>query len=504
MQSCIVAMLVLLAGCVVNPVTGERELGWVTPSQEIALGEKNYLPSQQMQGGAYRTDPELTAYVAGVGRRLATQSGVDLPYEFVVLTSGVPNAWALPGGKVAVNRGLLLELDNEAELAAVLGHEVTHAAARHGAQAMERGMLMQGAVLAAAIGASGSDYGGMVVGASQVGAALITTKYGRDAEREADLYGTRWMKKAGYDPMAAVTLQETFVRLSNDRRSDWLGGLFASHPPSAERVANNRALVAEIGAGGMLGREQFVAATSKIRASKGAFDAMDEGRKALAKGDTETAAAKAAAALDIAPEEAALHGFRGDVRYKQKRYDDAVTNYDRAISRDDAYFAYVLGRGLARLELGQRAAAKTDLNRSVELLPTAPAYQALGRIAESEGDVERALAYYDAAGQSDSAVGRAARSRYVAIDLPRRPDRYISARVGSVDGRPALELANPSGSDLANITVIVDLDWADGRAERLERRLDALPAGARTLVRLPNRGVLRDSRVQVVKAELAR
>ena len=86
-----------------------------------------------MQGGAYVVDPELNRYVREVGARLARASDRALPYEFVVLNNSTPNAWALPGGKIAVNRGLLVELDNEAELAAVLGHEIVHAAARHGA-----------------------------------------------------------------------------------------------------------------------------------------------------------------------------------------------------------------------------------------------------------------------------------------------------------------------------------------------------------------------------------
>ena len=85
-----------LAGCVINPVTGDRELALVSPEQEIAIGEQQYKPSQQMQGGEYTIDPELTSYVAGIGQKLAAVSDRQLPYEFVVLNSSVPNAWALP------------------------------------------------------------------------------------------------------------------------------------------------------------------------------------------------------------------------------------------------------------------------------------------------------------------------------------------------------------------------------------------------------------------------
>src|SRR5690606_32036363 len=147
---------------------------------EIQVGQQQYEPSQQSQGGRYEEDPALTRYVNEVGQRLAAVSDNELPYEFVVLNSSVPNAWALPGGKIAVNRGLLTELNNEAELAAVLGHEVVHAAARHGAQAMTRGQLLQGAMVLGALASAGSQYADYIVGGAALGAQLITQRYGRD------------------------------------------------------------------------------------------------------------------------------------------------------------------------------------------------------------------------------------------------------------------------------------------------------------------------------------
>ena len=240
----------LLAGCSVNPVTGERDLMLVSGEQDLATGEQMYVPMQQSQGGVYDVDPVLTEYVSAVGMKVANQSGVDLPYEFVVLNNSVPNAWALPGGKIAINRGLLTEMSSEAELAAVLGHEVTHAAARHSAQQQSRGMLTQGLVVATTIAASDSGYGDLAAMGAGLAGQLTLMKYGREAELESDKYGMRYMSKAGYDPQGAVTLQETFVRLSEGRQSDWLSGLFASHPPSRERVEANRATAAGLAAGG--------------------------------------------------------------------------------------------------------------------------------------------------------------------------------------------------------------------------------------------------------------
>ncbi len=129
--------LLALTACGVNPVTGKREIQFVSEAAELQLGEQQYAPTRQSEGGDFKQLPELTSYVNEIGQKLAAVSDRKLPYEFVVLNSSVPNAWALPGGKIAVNRGLLPELRSEAELAAVLGHEIVHAAARHGAKAQE-------------------------------------------------------------------------------------------------------------------------------------------------------------------------------------------------------------------------------------------------------------------------------------------------------------------------------------------------------------------------------
>src|SRR5690606_9203275 len=126
----LIVLSIFLTACVTNPVTGKKQFTTMSPEDEIAMGTQNYRPSQQAQGGQYQVDPALTTYVQSVGKKLAKLSDrPDLPYEFVVLNNDVPNAWAMPGGKLAINRGLLVYLQDEAQLAAVLSHEIVHAAA---------------------------------------------------------------------------------------------------------------------------------------------------------------------------------------------------------------------------------------------------------------------------------------------------------------------------------------------------------------------------------------
>ncbi|MDH3553455.1 MAG: M48 family metalloprotease, partial [Gammaproteobacteria bacterium] len=297
--TCFLTLGAILTGCAVNPVTGDREFMIVSGDQEVAMGAANYAPMQQSQGASYDVDPALTEYVRSVGSRLAKVSDVPLPYEFTVLNNSVPNAWALPGGKIAINRGLLTELNSEAELAAVLGHEIVHAAARHTAQQMSRGMLMQGLVVATSVATSDSSYGDLAVGGAGLAAQMTLMKYGRDAELESDKYGMRYMSKAGYDPQGAVDLQETFVRLSEGRNQDWLSGLFASHPPSQERVRANRKMAQKLPAGGETGVDGFNRAMQKTRAAKPAYDVYDKGRKALSEKKADEALAHADEAISL-------------------------------------------------------------------------------------------------------------------------------------------------------------------------------------------------------------
>ena len=455
------------AGCSVNPVTGKREVVLMNTAQEIELGRQNYVPMQQSQGGAYDLDPELTAYVQRVGRNVAVQSGVDLPYEFVVLNNSVPNAWALPGGKIAINRGLLYELESESELAAVLGHEAVHAAARHSAKQQTRAMLMQVGVMGTAIAARDSDYGNLIVGSANLLAQAGLARYGRGAELESDAYGMQYMSRAGYDPQGAVELQETFVRLSEGRRADWLSGLFASHPPSRERVQANVATAATLPRGGIRGEREYQAAMRTTMRTRPAYETYDEGRKALAENDLDTALAKANEAIRLHTEEAHFHALRGDVRLVQDNYDWAVTNYTRAIDRRDDFFYYHLQRGIARKELGQEDAAVTDLERSLRLLPTAPAHYALGDIARSRGDTAAAVQHFRVVAKSGGEYGKAATAELVRLELPSNPSAYIPVGC-SADGNARLVVAvrNDTTVQIAGVQVAVVYADASGRQQR--------------------------------------
>jgi predicted Zn-dependent protease len=460
-----------LAGCGVNPVTGKKEIQFVSEAQELKIGEQNYAPTQQSEGGQMDVLPDLTKYIDEVGQKLAAVADRQLPYEFVVLNNSVPNAWALPGGKIAVNRGLLTELKNEAELAAVLGHEIVHAAARHGAKAQERGTIMQAGLAAAQIGAAvggvDANLANVMLQGAGVGAQMIQQKYGRDQELESDHYGMNYMKKAGYDPWGAVTLQETFVRLSEAggrKQESWFEGLFASHPPSPERVAKNKETAAALGRGGDTGEDRYVARTKSLRDAAPAYAKLDQAMEAARKKDFSTARNLTSEAAHMLPREGRFHEFLGEIDLAEKKPQDAIPHYQKAIELNPNYFGSYLGGGVAQAQTGNKAKAEEWLTHSMNLLPTAPAAYYLGNIARDQGNKQKAMEYYRAAAGSQSSFGKAAAAEFVRMDLPQNPGNYVAAQ-GQFDaqGRLFVVVQNRAPVALANVQVTPVLIDGTGR-----------------------------------------
>jgi predicted Zn-dependent protease len=468
----ILVSVLAVSGCATNPVTGKSEFAWVSEEEEIRIGEEVYAPMQQSQGGEYDVDEDLTLYISEVGERLAAVSDRELPYEFVVLNSSVPNAWALPGGKIAINRGLLTELQSEAELAAVLGHEIVHAAARHTAQRQERATFLQLGAVGAAILGSRYGYGDYALGAASVGAQLINQTYGRGDESESDFYGMQYMSRAGYDPQGAVTLQQTFVRLSEGQQQDWLSGLFASHPPSQARVDANIETAASLPQGGELGVERYRAAMQMTRDAKPAYDAYGEGLKALHEGNADDALDRAESAIEMFPEEANFYALRGDARIAKEQYAPAVDDFDSAIERRDSYFYYYARRGQLHEEFGRDDAAVADLERSIEYLPTGGAYYSLGNIAEKRGQTGTAIDHYRKVASGSGDLADAARGRLAVLDIANNPGDYIQHRCDAdSQGQLIVSVRNNTPIAVSGVEFVVQVTAASGGVSNLPQRV---------------------------------
>lgn len=228
----------MLGACTTNPTTGRRQFNALTRDDEIAMGLEASPQMVQEYGGKVPSD-KAQAYVVEVGKKLAAQTEADypgLPWEYTLLNSEVINAFALPGGKVFLTRGLAEKMTNEAQLAAVLGHETGHVTARHindrVTQQLEVGVIA--AVAGAVVGqASKNDTVKEVAPVTfALGSQLVLLKFSRSQELEADSLGMRYMSKIGYDPKGARQVMEILDKESQSRGVD----LFATHPDPKARI----------------------------------------------------------------------------------------------------------------------------------------------------------------------------------------------------------------------------------------------------------------------------
>ncbi len=228
-------VIAMVTACATNPATGERQLNLLSEDREIAMGAEA-APQYAEAGGGVLDAPSVDAAVKRVGMTLAKLSErPDLPWEFNVLNSGQINAFALPGGKIFIYRGLLEQMSNEAQLAAVLGHEIGHVTAKHINDRLVHQMVLQGAAAGVAIAGDAADndylrYSGAVV---SIGGGLTLLKFSRDDESQSDTLGLRYMTEAGYNPVGMLQLMEILDRASaGSGQVEWL----ASHPLPVTRI----------------------------------------------------------------------------------------------------------------------------------------------------------------------------------------------------------------------------------------------------------------------------
>jgi len=228
---------ILIYGCAVNPVTGNREVVFMSIEGEKELGAENAKQVEEKMGLV--DDPNLVSYIQSIGQRLAKYSPYrDVTYQFQVVDMDVPNAFALPGGYVYVSRGLLVLVNSEDELAGVIGHEIGHVAARHSVQRLTRAApigLVTG-VTSAAVGIVSSSLANAVSGTGTVLNSVILAPYSREQENDADAIGQKLAIKAGWNPEGITrflsTLDREMIRQGEENGISFL----ATHPFTPHRV----------------------------------------------------------------------------------------------------------------------------------------------------------------------------------------------------------------------------------------------------------------------------
>lgn len=235
----IATLLLPLAGCSVNPVTGKRQLNFYSEEDEIALGAEAHQGIVAQYG--ILDDPAVAAYVEGIGQRMVPVSHrPNLPFHFTVLDDPVVNAFALPGGYVYITRGILAYLENEAALAGVMGHEIGHVTAQHGVTRMSsQSVFGLGLSLGAAVTQNIPYLGDIANGSAQ----LILLKYSRDDERQADALGVQYATALHYDTNNMAEFFHTLDRLTPENGG--MPGWMSTHPDPGERWVKVRELTTE-------------------------------------------------------------------------------------------------------------------------------------------------------------------------------------------------------------------------------------------------------------------
>lgn len=291
----ILVALAVLAGCIVNPVTGRNQFSLISVAEEKALGQK-YAPQQIESDSGIVGDRSLNAYVDAVGQKVAAVSHrPDWGYTFQVVNAMYVNAYAFPDGTICVTRGMMLELTNEAQLAALLGHEIAHVCARHSAMQQTQSLLSQGAALALSVGMALSekteDYAEAAGIVSLLASQTYLAKYSRTDELEADRLGLEYMVKAGYDGRGMVELMELLIRVGGNDPS-LVDQLFSTHPMSSDRRTAVLAQLQASGAsGGLVNETVFAQNVSNLKAQQQGLSAQQQALALAAKGNAKGAAA---------------------------------------------------------------------------------------------------------------------------------------------------------------------------------------------------------------------
>jgi predicted Zn-dependent protease len=368
----------LAAGCAVNPVTGRSEMMLLSEAEEVELGRQAFSQLHWQEGGPLRVDPGTQAYLDGIVRELHRVSHrPSLPVDFTVQSASEPNAWAIPG-HTAMNRGLLQYLENEAQFAFVMGHEMGHVAARHSAARQSRAAIGGGAldILGAAAEVAGlGALGSLAVGAAGAGTQLLLLSYDRSQELEADQLGVLYMARAGYDPREAVRAHQVlnlaidaYLQNLQQRRSDpsAMAAILSTHPRHEQRIAEIEAQLktlppAERRLGGD-GRhaDRWLAATEPIRRLAPAYARYDRARKAL--------------------RQAVTAAEQKQDRVVVQKVTESEGEVIQAVQvADQAQFATLQGYLLA--VQGRRGEARGAFNRAVALYPGyQPALRAITRL----------------------------------------------------------------------------------------------------------------------------
>ncbi len=385
---------ILLFSCTqtYDALSGKKVYTLISPKQEIELGQM-YIPLAINSNEGQYPDVEVRKYIEKVGKKIARVTPRKLPYKFFIVNSGEVNAFALPGGGIFINRGLILVLNNESELAGVLGHELGHVNARHHVKFLEKQYGINLLLTIISVFVSGKDYGDLVVNLGKVGAQLLTLKYSREQESQADELGVRFAYEAGYDPRGLLETFEIFKKLGNAHAPEWL----LTHPLPEHRYQHVLKIIKKYDLNKPLIKDtpEFHKIKNKILKTKKSYDLLKKAEKEIQNKNPYGALAIVNKSIKLYPENNAALTIRSVILADLEKYRKSLIDAQKAIKIDNLYFLPKLVAGFDLLKLKKYRKSIKFLEESKRLIPSFPdTYYFLGLDYENIGNYDKAIQNY--------------------------------------------------------------------------------------------------------------
>ncbi len=408
-------LLLFISGCASS---SGPHFHLISEQEEIRLGEL-YTPYYIDQGEGLFPEKEVQDYVRKIGEKIAAVTPRRLPYKFFVLNSGEVNAFSLPGGPVMITRALLLHLHSESELAAVLGHELGHINARHYERFLEKRLTLNLLLVITSMLLPDSTTGEVLWRLENIGASLLTLKFSRDQEREADRYAMIFTCRAGYTPYSIIEVFKTLKKLEKERPPEWL----STHPLPETRIKEAQRFLQSFNcsSGRKKDSTEFHRIKNIILKTSASYKLVKKAEKAYKKRDIEGAYSYLNRALSLYPKNTLAALLLSILYVKDKRYEKAKNYALLCLKYDPNWFSANIVAGITFFYQKNYFQAETYFKQAKQLIPfKGISYYYLGRIAEIQGNYIEAINYYQ------KALKLGPKNEYWYKDCYRRYSRLIS------------------------------------------------------------------------------
>ncbi|MFN4196543.1 MAG: M48 family metalloprotease [Caldimicrobium sp.] len=367
----------------------------ISTEKEIELG-KLYIPSSIEEFEGIYPEEEVQSYIKTLGGKLARQSLRQMPYQFYLVNSGIVNAFALPGGPVVITRGVFLALENEDELAGILAHEIGHIERRHHARFIEKQFALSIILQIGSLFLPQNLTGEVLFQLGKLSAGLLSLKFSRDQEREADESALKILLKAGYSPEGMLTVFERFKKMEKSRPPEWL----STHPLPESRIKEWQEKLEMIKPSGayIKNTASFDKMKNKLIETQASFKELENGKIALKDKDIEKAKAHFKRALEIYSKNVPAYIYLSRIYLKENNYTLAREQAFSALKLNPELYSAHFLCGLSEFNLQNWERAIAYFEKAKKLIPfKGITYYYAGRSHEQVGHFSAAKENYSKA-----------------------------------------------------------------------------------------------------------